>query len=217
MSSDTAVDRPPVRTTRALLACGVAAGPLFVLLIVAQAMTRDGFDARRHPLSMLSLGDHGWIQTCTFVLCGLLVLASVAGLRRTLRPGTPGRAWGTWLIGVYGASLIWAGVFPTDPAEGYPVGTPDGPGEVSWHGMLHNLAPVGMGLALSVACLVFARRFARAGQRGWALYSVLAPVAYLVLGFAAFPAQDFRLMVVGGAAIWTWAAALCLKSMPTGR
>ncbi|MCF6476250.1 DUF998 domain-containing protein [Nonomuraea sp. MG754425] len=199
------------------------AGPLFVLLITAQAVTREGFDPRRHPLSMLSLGELGWIQTANFLLCGALVLASVAGLRRTLAPGSPGRAWGTVLLGVYGASLIWAGVFPTDPADGYPPGTAAGiPTEATWHGQLHNFAPVGMGLALSAACLVFARRFAREGRRGLLLYSVLAPAAYLVLGFAAFPAQDYRLMLAGGGVIWTWAAALCYtlaakRSSPTAR
>ncbi|MFG1945608.1 DUF998 domain-containing protein [Nonomuraea sp. NPDC048826] len=210
MSTDSPTPAVPAR---ALLACGVVAGPLFVLMIAGQVLTRDGFDARRHPLSMLSLGEHGWIQTATFVVCGLLVLASVAGLRRVLEPGTLGRTWGTWLLAGYGASLIWAGIFPTDPAYGYPPGTPDSALQVSWHGLLHSFAPVGMGLALSVACLVFARRFAREGRRGWAAYSVVAPATYLVLGFAAFPTQDFRLMLAGGAVIWTWAAALCLTTM----
>ncbi|MFI0408554.1 DUF998 domain-containing protein [Actinomadura sp. 3N508] len=196
--------------TRVLLGCGAVAGPLFVLLIAAQALTRDGFDAARHPLSMLSLGEHGWIQTVNFLVSGVLVLASAAGLRRVLAPGSAGRAWGTALIAVYGASLVWAGVFPTDPMDGFPAGTPAGAGEVSWHGMLHNLAPVGMGLALSAACLVFARRFAREGRRGWTIYSVAAVAVYLVLGLAAFPAGEYRLMLAGGAAIWTWAAMLSL-------
>ncbi|MFI0370112.1 DUF998 domain-containing protein [Actinomadura sp. 1N219] len=197
--------------TRVLLGGGAVAGPLFVLLIVAQAMTRDGFEAARHPLSMLSLGEHGWIQTVNFLVSGALVLASAAGLRRVLAPGTTGRTWGTALITVYGASLVWAGVFPTDPADGFPAGTPAGAGQVSWHGMLHNLAPVGMGLALSAACLVFARRFAREGRRGWTIYSVAAVAVYLILGLAAFPAGEFRLMLAGGAAIWTWAALLSIK------
>ncbi|XRQ14536.1 DUF998 domain-containing protein [Actinomadura welshii] len=205
------------RTTRALLACGVPAGPLFVLLIVAQAMTRDGFDAARHPLSMLALGEHGWIQTVNFLLCGVLVVASAAGLRRALEPGTLGRGWGTALIAAYGASLVWAGVFPTDPADGFPDGTPGVAAEVSWHGMLHNLAPVGMGLALSIACVVFARRFAHEGRLGWTIYSTAAPTAYLVLGMAAFPLGDFRLMLAGGAAIWTWAAVLSLKFLRGSR
>ncbi|TDB88648.1 DUF998 domain-containing protein [Actinomadura sp. 7K534] len=204
-------------STRALLACGVPAGPLFVLLIVVQAMTRDGFDAARHPLSMLALGEHGWLQTANFLLCGALVAASAAGMRRVLEPGTMGRTWGTALIAAYGVSLVWAGVFPTDPAEGFPAGTPAGIGDASWHGMLHNLAPVGMGLALSAACVVFARRFAREGRLGWTLYSAAAPAAYLVLGMAAFPAGDFRLMLAGGAAVWTWAAVLSLKFLREAR
>lgn len=202
--------RPPA-STRALLGCGAIAGPLFVLLIAVQATTRDGFDAQRHPLSMLSLGEHGWIQTANFLVSGALILASAAGLRRVLAPGTTGRTWGTALIAVYGASLVWAGVFRTDPADGFPAGTPAGAGEVSWHGVLHNLAPVGMGLALSAACLVFARRFAREGRRGWMIYSVAAVAVYLVLGLAAFPAGEYRLMLAGGAAIWTWAAVLSVK------
>lgn len=202
--------RPPV-TARALLGGGAIAGPLFVLLIAAQAATRDGFDARRHPLSMLSLGEHGWIQTANFLVSGALILVSAAGLRRVLAPGTTGRTRGTALIAVYGASLVWAGVFRTDPADGFPAGTPAGAGEVNWHGMLHNLAPVGMGLALSAACLVFARRFAREGRRGWTTYSVAAVAVHLVLGLAALPAGEYRLMLAGGAALWTWAAVLSVK------
>ena len=45
--------------TRALLAAGVVAGPLFYVMVGIQALTRPGFDIRRHPLSLLSLGDLG--------------------------------------------------------------------------------------------------------------------------------------------------------------
>ncbi|MCO1657282.1 DUF998 domain-containing protein [Pseudonocardia humida] len=207
----------PSRATRILLACGVVAGPLFVLLILAQAMTRDGFDPRRHPLSLLSLGEQGWIQTVNFLVSGLLVVASARGAARVLSPGSAGRTWGPALLGVYGAALVWAGVFRTDPADGFPPGAPAGPADAGWHGLLHNIAPVGMGVALSAACLVFARRFARDGRRGWAAYSAVAAVAYYVLGFAAFPAQDFRLMLAGGAVIWTWAAALSLRLLVDAR
>ncbi|RDI54592.1 DUF998 domain-containing protein [Nocardia mexicana] len=201
------------RTTRGLLACGIAAGPLFVLLIVAQALTRNGFDATRHPLSMLSLGAHGWIQIGNFVVCGALALASAVGLRRAL-DRTRTAAWASALVGVYGASLIWAGIFPTDPADGFPLGTPDGaPAEVSWHGMLHNLAPVGSGLAVSAACAVFAYRYARARHRGWAYYCALAPILYFALGFTAFPLHDYRLMLAGGALVWTCASACTLKTL----
>jgi hypothetical protein len=45
--------------TRALLACGVVAGPLFVVVATLEALTRRGYDLGRHPISLLSLGDFG--------------------------------------------------------------------------------------------------------------------------------------------------------------
>jgi len=76
--------------TRALLACGVVAGPLFVAVALLQVLTRQGFDLTRHPISLLSLGDLGWIQIANFVIAGLLAVAFALGLRRALRPGRGG-------------------------------------------------------------------------------------------------------------------------------
>ena len=45
---------------------------------LAQALTRDGFDLTRHPWSLLTNGDLGWIQITNFVLTGLMVLAFAA-------------------------------------------------------------------------------------------------------------------------------------------
>src|SRR5262249_14340506 len=66
----------------ALLTCGVVAGPLYLAVVLLQALTRTGFDLKRHPLSSLSLGHLGWIQIVNFVVTGLLVLACAAGMRR---------------------------------------------------------------------------------------------------------------------------------------
>lgn len=41
-------------TTRALLAGGVIGGPLFIIVVVLQEFTREGFDPKRHTLSQLS-------------------------------------------------------------------------------------------------------------------------------------------------------------------
>lgn len=197
---------PPVTSSAAALSwCGVAAGPLFVVSVVVQEATRDGFDPRRHALSQLALGEHGWIQTTTFALAGLLLLASALGLRHLLREG-PGRTWGPLLIGLYGFGLLWAAVFPTDPAAGFPPGVPS-PAQPTLHGTLHNLSPTITGLALIALCLILARRFLRSGQRGWAIAGMAVPVVYLVLGFAAFPLADLRWLLLGGATIWLWASA----------
>lgn len=58
--------------TRTLLNCGVIAGPLFLVVAFLHAFSREGFDLKRHPFSMLSLGDLGWIQIANFVSVGLL-------------------------------------------------------------------------------------------------------------------------------------------------
>nr|WP_241825674.1 DUF998 domain-containing protein [Micromonospora sp. CB01531] len=84
----------PVAT---LLAGGIAVGPLFAVVAAAQVLTRDGFDLSRQPLSLLALGQHGWIQIANFVVSGLLALAGAAGLRRALRGGAGG-TWGPALV-----------------------------------------------------------------------------------------------------------------------
>ena len=70
--------------TRTLLGAGVIAGPLFVCTAAVQALTRDGFDLRRHPLSMLALGEYGWIQVINFIIAGVLSLIFAVGVARRL-------------------------------------------------------------------------------------------------------------------------------------
>jgi hypothetical membrane protein len=91
-----------------------------------QAFTVDGFDLRRHPLSLLSVGEHGWIQIANFVISGALVLACAVGLRRPLHPGRGG-TWGPGLVGFVGVGLIVAGVFTADAGSGFLQELPRGP------------------------------------------------------------------------------------------
>lgn len=158
-------------TTRALLTGGVLAGPLFVVAAGVQALTRAGFDIRKQAISSLSLGDLGWIQISTFIITGLLTVGCAVGLRRVLYPGRGG-TWGPLLIGIYGAGLVSAGVFSTDPAGGFPPGAPEGlPDHFSWHAILHTVSAMVAFLALIVGAFVLARRFAVDGRRGWAAYA----------------------------------------------
>jgi len=199
------------RVTRTLLAFGVVAGPLYVLVSVTEALTRDGFDPARHAWSLLSNGDLGWIHITNLVVTGLLTVAFAVGLRRALRPGLGG-TWAPRLVGVYGASLVGAGVFRADPAMGFPPGTPDGAADVTWHGTLHFVSG-GIGfLCLVVACLVVARRFAAEGRRGWARFSRATGVLFLA-GFAAVAAgagaAGTNLAFTAAVVLaWSWVSAL---------
>jgi hypothetical protein len=209
-SAEPAADaRPaPSRRTVVLLAVGVVAGPLFLATTLLQFAVKADIDPRIHPLSMLSLGSAGWIQVTNFIVTGLLVLASATGLRRVLRGG-PAGTWGPILVAVYGASLVMGGVFVTDPGLGYPTGTPAGPPEqLSWHGILHTFAAPLMGLALTAAAFVFARRFRRTGRRGWVAASYGTAAAYIGLTIVGIVTPDYRFMLAGGALGWLWASAM---------
>jgi hypothetical protein len=167
--------------TRALLSSGVVVGPLFVGVVLLQILTRPGFDLGRHPISLLSLGDLGWIQIANFIVTGGLYVACAVGLRRVLRQGR-GATWGPRLVGALGVGLIMGGVFLTDAGAGFPPGAPAGaPEQVSWHGILHNLAPILAMDGMVIGCLVFARRFAALGQRGWVAAGVATAVAVVAL------------------------------------
>jgi hypothetical protein len=171
------------RVTRTLLAYGVIAGPIYILVSLVQALTRDGFDPAKHAWSLLSNGDLGWIQISNLVVTGLMTVAFAVGLRRALRPGRGG-TWAPRLVGAYGVSLVGAGVFRADPALGFPPETPEAAAAVSWHGILHFVC-AGIGfVCLVAACLVVARRFAAEGRRGWAGFSRATGVLFLA-GFVA--------------------------------
>jgi Protein of unknown function (DUF998) len=63
---------------RTMLTAGVIAGPLLVATATVQILTRDGFDLRRHLISLLSVGEHGWIEVMNFILAGVLRMSVVA-------------------------------------------------------------------------------------------------------------------------------------------
>jgi hypothetical protein len=62
----------PNQVTRSLLGYGVLAGPLYVGVSLAQALTRDGFELTRHAWSLLSNGSLGWLQIANFLVTGLM-------------------------------------------------------------------------------------------------------------------------------------------------
>ena len=200
--------------TRNLLTCGALAGPLYVTLGLLQILFREGFDIRRHALSLMSNGSLGWIQVANFMLSGLLVIAGAVGLRRSLR-GSPGGTWGPILLGIYGLGLIAAGAFVADPMDGFPPGTPPGPpATITRHGTLHFMAG-GIGFfALIAGCLVFARGFQVRRQVGWAAFSLATGLLFLA-GFMSIASGSKQPWVVPAftAAVvlaWAWLSALHL-------
>jgi Kef-type K+ transport system membrane component KefB len=207
-------------TTNTLLACGVIAGPLFVIAFVVEGATRANYNALRHPVSSLALGDAGWMQIANFIVAGLLMLAFAFGLQRVLQQ-LGGSRWEPGLIAVWAVGLIGAGIFLSDPVSGYPPGTPD---QIqiqnrTIQGALHDLLSVAGFTALSAACFLFGRRFAKRKQHGWAVFSaatgmvllggfVLASVGFSQAeGFVDLAGLFQRTAVTVG---WTWLTVLAV-------
>lgn len=161
------------RTTRALLACGVVAGPLYVVVTLVQGLTRDGFDPRVNTFNVMTTGDLGWLQRTNGLLTGALMVLFAVGASQVLRTGRFA-VWGPRLLGLYGAAIIVGGIFPSDPQPGFPAGTTPEMAHTTWHGMVHQGARGGGYVILTAASLVIAWTLAAEGRRGWAWITVAA-------------------------------------------
>jgi hypothetical protein len=205
---------PAARVTRSLLGYGAIAGPLYVVVVLAQGLMRPGFDLTRDDASLLSNGGLGWIQIANFLVTGAMVIACAAGMRRAMGAGRAA-TWGPRLLAGYGLGLMAAGVFVADPMNGFPAGTPAGrPDAISVHGMLHIVAAAIGFLCLVAACFVVARRFAAEHRRGWTWFSGATGLAFLVAfaGVASGSSSPVVVLAFWAALIivWTWIAALAV-------
>lgn len=149
--------------------------------------------------SGLALGRFGWIMTATFIISGFIMTLFAYRLFLDLER-TPASKLGTILIAFAGLFLT-ALAFTTDPTiRDYPA---------TWHGRLHDLSFVLLGLTLFPAMIVLGFAF-RADPRwnGLAAYTwgtlALAAPAFFVKG-AAFYIFLFAILV------WNEVAALRLN------
>lgn len=208
------------KISRKLLIAGALGGPLYVGVGLLEMLFREGFDIRRHALSLMSNGEWGWIHITLLIVTGLLTIAGAVGLRRTLK-GTPADTWAPILLAVYGLGLVGAGVFVADPMNGFPIGTPAGNPEVATTAGILHLSLGGIGfLGLIAACFVLARRFKKLGQGGSAAFSIITGIAYFAAFFGiAMGSQQgpdtvavvniaFSLAVV---LAWAWLTTIFLK------
>lgn len=150
--------------------------------------------------SGLALGRFGWIMTATFITSGLIMTLFARRLFLDLKPDTASKI-GTTLMAFAGLFLA-ALAFTTDPT------IRDTP--ATWHGQLHDLSFVLLGLTLFPAMIVLGFVF-RADER-WkslALYTwgtlALAGPAFFIKGAAFYV---FLLAILA----WNEIAAIRLSS-----
>ncbi len=198
-----------------LLLCGVVGPPLFIMTFLIEGATRPGYSWYRNYVSSLATGDGGWVQIANFLVWGTLAAAFAIGVIRVglITPGI--------LLLLYGAGLLVAGIFITDPSLGYPPGAPP---DHTTHGMIHGLAGLAVFTLNAVVAFVVARHsFKSPDSRPWAIYSLLTGVAIVVLFIAStvVSVQDElgnlpngptgllqRISIVAG---WTWISAFAYR------
>lgn len=216
MQTKTPVHTKTRSLTQLLLLCGAIAGPLFILTLLIQDYTRPAYDPRTMVLSLLSLGEWGWVQIANFALAGVLNLLYAVGLWRRLRPGRAG-TWGPILIGAYGLCLLVVSIFRTDPINGFPPGA-SAPTQPTLHGTIHGFGALFVFLMVAAALAVFARLFIARKERGWAFYCLASVVLILLLFFGGFINASFGARFLDLAVLLGWMGssviAIKLFNMP---
>lgn len=195
------------------LLAGVASAPLFFAIAIVQVFTRTGFDIRRHAISTLTLGDLGWIQSANFIVTGLLAVMAAIGIRGMIRGGKGG-TWGPLLIGIYGIGMTVAGLFLPDPGLSFPAGAHAGmPTSMSGHAAVHSMAFFTAFICLIAASMIFARRFATQGERGWSTYCMTTGIIAPLLIIVGMGITSWIGVIMGSAGIvaFGWVSALAAR------
>lgn len=193
--------------TRSLLGWGVVAGIFYLLVGATHGLLRDGFSFADHVLSLLMLGDFGWIQATNLILTGLMVVAAAIGFGRAMKPGKGAKVVGT-LLTLYGLALVGSGIFPPDAVDGFP--DPSSTAQATTRGILH-LAFGGMGFfALGTAAFFAARWHEARGDLSGARRSRLCAAVVLLgfLGGASLAANTAGIALIWVAVVtgWVWLA-----------
>ncbi len=199
-----------MRSTRALLVCGVVGGPLYVTLTMAQALTRAGFDLTRHRFTLLTTGELGWIHQANMVMVGALTVLLAIGVRRMLGKGR-GAVWAPRLLGMFGLAYVFGGLLSADPVVGFPPGTTAEMVHTTSQAAVQNASRGVSSLLLIATSLVIASWLAAEGRRRWAwFYGAAIPVVFATLAMV-----GLALGINGGGLAflttpWIWVTALAI-------
>lgn len=183
---------------------GILGPSLFAVVLFTLTLLKYNFllSLGWHPLndptfdwpSGLALGDYGWVMTLTFLLSGILMTIFAAGLRLSL-PRSRVTLFSTLALTCSGLAL--AGLaFTTDPTIRT---TP-----ATWHGRLHDLSFVLLGLTLMPAMVLLGLAFRQ--DEYWRAFSIYTWVT-MALAVPTF--------WIKGAAFYVFLAAILMWLMLT--
>jgi len=184
-------------------------GPiLFVVVLITLTVLKYDFllSLGWHPLndptfdwpSGLALGKYGFIMTATFIISGLLITALALRLKADLEPATISQI-GSTLLALSGLALVGLSS-TTDPTIRMLPAT-------TWHGRLHDLSYVLLGLTLFSSMILLGFAFQKA--KSWKLFSLYTwvTVAFAVPAFI-FKGPAFYIFLF---AILLWMESLAWK------
>ncbi len=203
--------------TRTLLACGIATGPLYVAVTLAQALTRAGFDLRQHRFTLLTTGELGWLHQPNMCLVGAGTILFALGASRVLlavrHEGTVrGATWGPRLLGLLGAAYLFGGLLSADAVAGFPPGTTTEQAHVTLQGMVQNASRGVSSLLLVAASLTIATWFAARGQtrEAW-VHRLALPATFAMLTVAGTTIGGNPSAIAFLATPWIWVTFLALQ------
>jgi hypothetical protein len=119
--------------------------------------------------SGLALGKYGVVMTATFIISGLIMILFAIRLKSDLGPALTSQA-GSTLLAFSGLALA-ALAFTTDPT------IRDTP--ATWHGLLHDLSFVLLGLTLFPGMIILGCAFRQSEK-----WIILSTYTWLTVGFA---------------------------------
>lgn len=178
------------------------AGAVIILTILQYDFLRSlGWDPISAPTfdwpSGLALGPYGIWMTLTFILSGLFMATFALALRHALNEGTAPRV-GTLGLLLSGCALA-ALAFPADPTLRT---TP-----ATWHGILHDLSFVLLGIFMLVAMLGLGQAFWNDVRwHGFGIYTYVTAVCAL----PSFALKGIAFYIFLGA-ILTWSVLIAIQ------
>lgn len=146
---------------------------VYVVIDVIAQLLPPHYNAITQPESDLAIGPYGFLMTINFAIRGLLSLALLIGLTRTL--SKEGRSeFGRVLLSIWTVGAFLLALFPTDLAGQKP----------TLHGLIHLLVAFIAFVSVAIGELLLSLRFA-ADERWQTVRNPTVTIAFVTL-FALF-------------------------------
>ncbi len=156
---------------RFLLASGMLASVLFILVSEIDGNTRQGYKAYYNTISELSLGSRSWLGISTALIVGILILIFSQALSLEIFNNRS-----ILIFNILGIGIIIGSIFFTDPILGYP---PNSPFIFTLRGLIHDISTLIIIMSLITNCFYWGRIYKKIELLKWSKYSYIS--GYLII------------------------------------